>query len=34
MYVELLEELLDSNVEVHAFVDRVHWLTRPRSSEQ
>jgi hypothetical protein len=34
MYVALLEELLDSNVRGDAFVDRVHWLTRSRSSEQ
>lgn len=32
-YVALLEELLDSNVRADAFVDRVHWLTRTRSSE-
>ena len=34
MYIELLQELLNSNVRSSAFVDRVHWLTRPRSSEQ
>jgi len=33
MYIALLEELLNSNVRSSAFVDRVHWLTRPRSSE-
>ena len=33
MYIALLQELLDSNVRSSAFVDRVHWLTRPRSSE-
>ncbi len=34
MYIALLQDLLDSNVRGNAFVDRVHWLTRPTSSEQ
>ena len=33
-YVARLEELLDSNVRGNAFLDCVHWLTRPTSSEQ
>jgi hypothetical protein len=30
-YVELLDDLLRSNQRDEAFVDRVHWLTEPRS---
>ena len=30
-YVDLLDDLLKSNPKDGAFVDRVHWLNRPRS---
>ncbi len=30
-YVELLDDLLDSNRKDDSFADRVHWLTDPRS---